>query len=69
MATQSDRNEIGMVFVPLYVETFINHKTSQFMLGVKSSNTPLKGEFAVQFSEQLQRAIDLCKAKDADVKC
>lgn len=33
------------------------------MLGVKSSNTPIKGEFAAQFCEQLQRAVELRKAK------
>lgn len=38
------------------------------MLGTTSTNVPISGEFAVQFCEQLQRAIESRKAKVADTE-
>lgn len=33
------------------------------MLGVKSTNVPIKGEFAVRFCEQLQKAVSAREEK------
>lgn len=35
------------------------------MFGVKSSNNPISGEFAVKFCEELQRAIAIRKNRTA----
>ena len=33
------------------------------MLGVKSTNVPIKGDFAVRFCEQLQKAVSIREDK------